>query len=85
MFQQTGVIAFKSAFLHQFSNLPQTPLEKIESIDMLRVMENGLPLHVVTTDVETIGIDTPADLARAETILAADPLTRSYWKERERA
>jgi len=81
MFQQTGVIAFKVAFLHQFSAMPQTPLEKAESIDMLRVMEHGLALDVVPTDTETIGIDTPADLARAEEILADAPLTRRYLDE----
>ena len=78
MYQQTGIIAFRVDFLHQFSSLPQTPLEKIESIDMMRVIENGIPLHLVTTETETIGIDTPADLARAEKVLADDPLTAQY-------
>ena len=81
MYQQTGIIAFKAAFLHQFSSLPQTPLEIIESVDMLRVLEHGLPLHVVTTETETIGIDTPAELARAEKVLAGVPLTHRYLKD----
>ena len=81
MYQQTGIIAFKADFLHQFSSLPQTPLEIIESVDMLRVMENGLPLYLVTTETETIGIDTPADLARAEEVLVGDPLTSQYLND----
>jgi 3-deoxy-manno-octulosonate cytidylyltransferase (CMP-KDO synthetase) len=76
--QQTGVIGFSAAFLQRYSKLPPTPLEQAESCDMLRVLEHGLPIQIVTTDAETIGVDTPADHARAEKILAADPLTRRY-------
>lgn len=80
MYQQTGVIGFSAAFLSRFSTMPQTPLEKIESVDMLRVVEHGLSLKLAFTDTETIGVDTPADLARAESSLARDPLTSSYLK-----
>ena len=62
LFQQTGVMAFARSFLKQFSALPQTPLERAESVDMLRVIEHGLPLRVATTESETIGVDTPDDL-----------------------
>lgn len=78
MYQQTGVIAFRASFLHEFSALAPTPLEIIESVDMMRVIENRLPLYVVPTETETIGIDTPAELARAEQVLANDPLVRLY-------
>lgn len=77
-YQQTGVIGFSAAFLKRYSTLPQTPLERAESVDMLRLLEHGLPIQIVTTDSETIGVDTPADHARAEKILAGDPLTRRY-------
>lgn len=82
MYQQTGVIAFRHAFLKAFSQLPQTPLEKIESCDMMRVIEHGLPISAVLTDIETIGVDTEADRARAEGILQADPLTARYLTNR---
>ncbi len=78
MYQQTGIIAFRASFLHEFSTLPRTPLEVIESVDMLRVIENRLPLYVVTTETETIGIDTPSELVRAEKILADDHFTDQY-------
>jgi len=80
MFQQTGVIGFSAEFLMRYSVLPQTPLEKVESVDMMRVIEHGLPVQVVPTDIETIGVDTPADLQRAEGVLRVDTLLPSYLK-----
>jgi len=80
MYQQTGVIGFSAAFLQKFSTLAPTPLEVIESVDMLRVIEHGLEIQLVTTDTETVGVDTPADLARAEAILKRDPYTPRYME-----
>ena len=78
IYQQTGVIGFAREFLDTFSKLPQTPLEKIESIDMLRVLEHGLPLRVVYTPIETVAVDVPADLARACARLSEDSLVAEY-------
>ncbi len=78
MFQQTGIIAFRRDFLARFSALPQTPLERHESIDMLRLIEHNLPLYSVTGDRPTIGVDTEQDRQRAEQALADDPHTRRY-------
>jgi 3-deoxy-manno-octulosonate cytidylyltransferase (CMP-KDO synthetase) len=78
VYQQTGIISFRREFLTKFSELPQTPLEIIESIDMLRVIENRLPLRVVWTETETIGVDTPDELRRAEQKLKNDPVTSRY-------
>ncbi len=78
MFQQTGVMAFTYGFLRQFSSLEQTPLEILEAVDMLRVLEHGMDLYVVFTDTETIGVDTPADLKRGEQRLRDEPLTQQY-------
>jgi 3-deoxy-manno-octulosonate cytidylyltransferase (CMP-KDO synthetase) len=80
VYQQTGVIAFRPSLLSTFSSLPQTPLERIESCDMLRLLEHHMPIYAVRTEVETIGVDTAADHARAETALAADPLTARYLR-----
>lgn len=80
VYQQTGIIAFKSGFLKRYSALPQTPLEKIESCDMMRVIEHGLPIYGVQTETETIGVDTEADRDRAERRLAADATTARYMK-----
>jgi 3-deoxy-manno-octulosonate cytidylyltransferase (CMP-KDO synthetase) len=78
MYQQTGVIGFSAGFLKKFSTLEPTPLEVIESVDMMRVIEHGLEIQLVTTDTETVGVDTPADLARAEDILKSDVYTARY-------
>lgn len=78
MYQQTGVMGFAAEFLERFSALPQTPLEIIESVDMLRVLEHGLSIALVRSETETIGVDTPADLARAEALLGDDPLALQY-------
>lgn len=78
IYQQTGLIGFSCGFLKEFSNLPQTPLEKVESIDMLRVLEHGLPLRVVYTDSETVAVDVPSDLLRAEKILENDYFVKMY-------
>ena len=53
--------------------LPQSTLEKAESLEQLRWLENGYRIGVGITDVETIGIDTPQDLARAEEFLSHHP------------
>lgn len=80
MFQQTGIIGFSAAFLRRFSELEPTPLEVVESVDMMRVIEHGLQIQLVHTDTETIGVDTPADLARAEEVLKTDPFTSRYMQ-----
>jgi len=65
-------------FLERFSDMPQTPLERTESIDMLRILEHGLSLHVVYTDKEVVPVDTEEDLKRAERMLEKDPLLSEY-------
>ena len=81
MYQQTGIIGFARGFLRTFGKLPQTPLEKIEKIDMLRTLEHGYSVRIVATEKETIGVDTPNDLARAEGVLREDPWTAGYLKD----
>jgi 3-deoxy-manno-octulosonate cytidylyltransferase (CMP-KDO synthetase) len=78
MYQQTGIMAFTYGFLCKFSSLPQTPLEIIESVDMLRVLEHGYPIHAVLYEGETLGVDTAEDKKRGEAMLADDPLTGQY-------
>ena len=81
VYQQTGIIGFRPSLLATFSSLPQTPLERAESCDMLRLLEHNMPIYAVRTEIETIGVDTAADHARAEKVLAADPLTARYLKQ----
>lgn len=79
-FRQFGVIAFKKDFLIAFSKLPQTPLERIESVDMLRAIEHGYKIKAVVTEEEIYGVDTPEDLLRVESIMKSDRLLSRYLK-----
>lgn len=64
-----GIYAYRRNVLREITRLPQSPLEKAESLEQLRWLENGYRICVGLTDVETVGIDTPADLERAEAFL----------------
>ena len=64
-----GLYAYRCEVLHEVTQLPQSPLELAESLEQLRWLENGYRIRVGKTDVETVGIDTPEDLQRAEEFL----------------
>ena len=65
-----GIYAYRREVLREVTQLPQGRLEKAESLEQLRWLENGYRIRVGLTDVETVGIDTPEDLQRAEEFLA---------------
>ena len=64
-----GLYAYRRDVLREVTQLPQGMLEKAESLEQLRWLENGYRIRVGLTDTETVGIDTPADLERAEKFL----------------
>ena len=64
-----GLYAYRREVLHEVTQLPQSHLELAESLEQLRWLENGYRIRVGLTDVETVGIDTPEDLERAEEFL----------------
>lgn len=64
-----GLYAYRREVLREITQLPQSPLEIAESLEQLRWLENGYRIRVGLTDVETVGIDTPEDLQRAEAFL----------------
>ena len=64
-----GLYAYRREVLREVTRLPQSPLEIAESLEQLRWLENGFRIRVGITDVETVGIDTPEDLQRAEEFL----------------
>jgi 3-deoxy-manno-octulosonate cytidylyltransferase (CMP-KDO synthetase) len=61
-----GLYAYRADVLAEITRLPQSSLELAESLEQLRWLQNGYRIKVGLTDVETVGIDTPEDLARAE-------------------
>ena len=64
-----GLYAYRRDVLHAITQLPQSALELAESLEQLRWLQNGYRIRVGLTDVETVGIDTPDDLQRAEEFL----------------
>lgn len=68
-YKHIGLYAYRPEALARVTAMPQTPLEKAESLEQLRWLENGVHITVRVVDIETVGIDTPEDLVRAETFL----------------
>ena len=66
-----GIYAYRRATLDRFVALPTGRLENCEKLEQLRALENGISIQVVTSNLESIGVDTPEDLAAAEKKLAA--------------
>jgi len=71
-YRQTCVMAFRGDFLQEFSRLPRTALELIEGIDMLRLIENDIPIASGISPHLTQPVDTPEDVPRVEEILKTD-------------
>lgn len=78
MLKQVCVIPFQRDFLIKFNELEQTPLEIIESVDMLRVLENGFGVKMIFTETETYSVDTNEDLRKVEHIMKKDRLFQQY-------
>ena len=68
-YKHIGMYAFKAATLDAITRLPQSSLEVAESLEQMRWIENGYRIKVAVTTQETIGIDTPDDMARAIAML----------------
>ncbi len=68
-YKHIGIYAFRTEVLKAVTSLPQGVLERAESLEQLRWLENGYRIGVEVSEVETVGIDTPEDLERAEEFL----------------
>jgi len=79
--KQVCIIPFRRDFLIKFNSLKQTPLEIIESIDMLRVLEYGNKVKMVFTEYDTYSVDTKKDLEKVEKKMKEDKLYKKYMKE----
>lgn len=74
VFEHIGVYCYRREFLLRFVEMAPSPLEKIESLEQLRALENGYPVRVVATaaaDYIPLSIDTSGDLERARELYAA--------------
>jgi 3-deoxy-manno-octulosonate cytidylyltransferase (CMP-KDO synthetase) len=65
-----GIYAYRKHTLARFASLPPSPLEKLERLEQLRLLENGIGIYVADAPHDTIGVDTEEDLARAEAALS---------------
>jgi 3-deoxy-manno-octulosonate cytidylyltransferase (CMP-KDO synthetase) len=80
MMRQLAIIPFRRDFLLTFNNLPPTPLEIIESVDMLRLLEHGYKIKIVPTQSDSYSVDTPEDLKKVEQLMNKDSLISQYVK-----
>jgi 3-deoxy-manno-octulosonate cytidylyltransferase (CMP-KDO synthetase) len=65
-YRHLGLYAYRAGFLQTFVKLPPGRWEEAEKLEQLRALEHGYPIHVVETSGDTVEVDTPEDLARAE-------------------
>ncbi len=78
MKKQVCVIPFRRDFLLEYNQMEPTPLEIIESVDMMRIIENGLKVKMVPTDFKTKAVDTPEDLKVVIEMMREDRLYEIY-------
>ena len=69
LYHHIGLYAYRREALERFVGLPPSPLEMREKLEQLRALEAGMRIHVGLVDTVPLGVDTPADLARAREIL----------------
>jgi 3-deoxy-manno-octulosonate cytidylyltransferase (CMP-KDO synthetase) len=65
-FKHIGPYAWRREALFEFASRPRTPLEKLENLEMLRVLETGGVIRCIETEIDTLEIDTPEDVVRFE-------------------
>jgi 3-deoxy-manno-octulosonate cytidylyltransferase (CMP-KDO synthetase) len=64
-----GIYAYRKAALERFAALPPSWIEQVERLEQLRLLDNGIDIYVAAAPCDTIGVDTEADLERAEAML----------------
>ncbi len=71
-YRHIGVYGFSREVLLRFVGLPQSTLEIVEQLEQLRALENGIPIRVLETDYEAVGVDVPEDVERVEKLLRGE-------------
>lgn len=80
MLKQVCIIPFRRDYLLKFNEMPETPLERIESVDIMRVIEHGDKVRMVFCDEQTLSVDTQEDLNRVVYMMNHDSLIKQYFK-----
>ena len=78
MFKQVCVIPFRRDFLLEYNKMDQTELEIIESVDMMRILENGIKIKMVFIDEDNYSVDTKEDLENVIELMKKDKLIEKY-------
>ena len=78
---QTGIIGFKATKLDEFNRMKETSLEKLESVDMNRLIENCSAIDLILSKDSTISVDTLRELKMAEKKISKDKLLKKYMKK----
>ncbi len=73
-YKHHGIYAYRKSFLMQFAALGQGLLERLESLEQLRALEHGYVIRVVETQLDSIEVDTPEELARVRNIILGAPI-----------
>lgn len=69
VYQHVGVYAFRRPFLEIYNQLPESPLQKAEDLEQLKVLEHGYDIKVVVENSQSVGVDTPEDIQKVEQLL----------------
>ena len=80
VYRQTGIMAFRKDALKKFSALPETSLERAESVDMLRAIENSMRIAGVVVDYVTLGVDRPSDVSLVEAAIENDSIQKELFQ-----
>ena len=78
MLKQVCIIPFRRDYLLKFNSMDETNLEIIESVDMMRILENGEEVRMGMTNCTSFSVDTLDDLKRVEAAMKNDPLMNTY-------
>ena len=81
IYRETGIRAFSADFLQTYAGLLETPFERVESVDLMRVLEHGYRIFGVLTEYSTIGVDHDFDVSIVENILRTDPAQQSLHRQ----
>lgn len=81
VYKQVCVIPFRREALFEFTSLDEAPLEQIESIDMLRLLENEQNVKIIETNRDIYAVDTPEDHKKVNDLMASDDLYQTYADE----
>jgi len=77
-YRQVPILAFKSVFCQKLAGLKPGPFELQEGTDLLRAVEHNLPVHIMKTKYETLGVDIPSNIKEVEKLLKTDPVYKRY-------